>query len=370
MARSLAILLMLEGHFVDVALAPEWRRPGYWPYEIWYYLRGLAAPMFFTGTGLVFAYLLTAGHEPQLWKIKRIRKGLVRALELLFWGYLLQLDARRLPEFLRGDPGSWFQAFHVLQCIGVGLFIMMAGYGLLRHHKPQILATAYVIAGLFLYVMHVWLAGQPGHVPAAGPEWFQNMWKGTYSVFPLAPWLGFTMYGAAVGVWVRWRGASLWHPSAALTLIGIGLALRIAGILLDRYGASGLLYLSGISPEFRPAPDWFHGRVGEVLMILGLLVAYEARFRPADSWFLNIGRNTFSIYVVHVIILYGGIFGLGLNKLIGHSLNLWQSITGALVFVAFFAGFAQWIGPLARWWKGRASAIAGAFRRTRHRPAP
>ena len=351
MARSIAILLMLEGHFGDLALAPEWRRPGHLPYDIWHYVRGMTAPMFFTVTGLVFAYLLTGGHEESFWRIRRVRKGLVRAAELIFWGYLLQVDVKRLPEVFQSGPDAWVQAFHVLQCIGVGLVVMIAGYGLLRRLKPPVLALAYAVAGFGLYGFHVWLENQPGHVPEWGPAWLQNTMKGHYSEYPVAPWLGFTHYGAALGVRVRWQGARLWQPSAPLTLFGIGLALRLGGWWLDRQYAAGLLSLAGVPPDARVVDDWFHGRAGEVFMALGLLVAYEARFRPSDSWFLTIGRNTFPIYVVHVIVLYGGIFGIGLRNVMERNLNLWQSVLGALVFVAAFAGFAQLIGPLSHAWK-------------------
>jgi uncharacterized membrane protein len=97
-ARSVAILLMLEGHFVDLTLAEEHRTRGVWLYETWHYIRGMTAPMFFTVTGLVFAYLLTGARESGFWQVPRVRKGIRRAGELLFWGYLLQINLRLLPD--------------------------------------------------------------------------------------------------------------------------------------------------------------------------------------------------------------------------------------------------------------------------------
>lgn len=351
MARSIAILLMLEGHFIDVALDPEWRKPGYLPYEVWYHIRGMAAPMFFTGTGLVFAYLLNCRHEEGFWRIVRVKKGLLRAAELVFWGYLLQLDLRQLPAILRGKADPWLGAFHVLQCIGVGLLIMIAWFGLLRRMKLPALGLAYSITAFGLFLFHLWLGNQSGYFPVAAPAWIQNMIKGPHAVFPMAPWLGFTLYGAAIGVWVRRLGSRLWQPATPWILIGIGLILRITGMWLDRQIACGLLSLGGTAPETWVINDWFHSRLGEVLIILGMLVACEARFQPGDSWFLTIGRNTFPIYVAHVILLYGGIFGIGLRGILEHRLNLWQSLAGALLFMALFAWMAQWIGPAARAWQ-------------------
>ena len=356
MARSIAILLMLEGHFIDLTLAPEWRRPGHLPYEVWHYIRGMSAPMFFTVTGLVFAYLLSGAQETTFWRLARVRKGLLRAGELLFWGYLLQLKVTNLPELVHGGPQSWFQAFHVLQCIGIGLLVMIAIFGLLRRLSRPPLAIAYALAGLCIYLFHIWLRNQSGHFPEGAPAWLQNPFKGPYSVFPLAPWLAFTLYGAAVGVWVRWLGRRLTRPYAPFTLIASGILLRLVAGWFDRQLAGGLLGLTGVPAETRVIDDWFHSRVGEILVLLGLLVAYENRYKPGDSWFLNIGRNTFFIYITHVIVLYGGIFGLGLNDQMARSLNPWQAAFGALLFMALFAVLAQWVSPVQ-------NALLGILRR-------
>lgn len=208
MARAVAILLMLEGHFVDVTLAPQWRVPGHFIYDNWLYVRGLAAPMFFTVTGVIFAYLLTGAREPGFLKVRRVRRGLLRAAELFFWGYLLQVDLRRLPRLLHGEWDSWLQAFHVLQCIAVGLLVMIAMFGLLRKAGPRALAASYIATGFVLFLLAVILANTAGPLPHGAPEWLQNPLKGPNSSFPLAPWLGFTLYGAAIGVLVRLRSAA------------------------------------------------------------------------------------------------------------------------------------------------------------------
>lgn len=54
-------------------------------------------------------------------------------------------------------------------------------------------------------------------------------------------------------------------------------------------------------------------RFGQVLVVLGILMLIDANFKIKAKLFLKLGQNTFPIYVVHVIILYGGIFGLGLK---------------------------------------------------------
>ena len=49
--RAFAILMMLQGHFIDSLLAPEHRDMSYVAFRIWSYFRGITAPTFFTISG-------------------------------------------------------------------------------------------------------------------------------------------------------------------------------------------------------------------------------------------------------------------------------------------------------------------------------
>jgi uncharacterized membrane protein len=350
MARAVAILLMLEGHFVDTTLAPEWRVTGNPVYEVWLYVRGMTAPMFFTVTGLVFAYLLSGARETRFWEVKRVRKGVVRAAELLFWGYLLQADLGQFPEWIGGGIDPWMGAFHVLQCIGIGLLGLIMVFGVVRKAGILPLAGAYAVAAMAVFLAAVALNSQPGYVPPGAPAWLQNALRGRYSVFPVAPWLGFTCYGAAAGVLVRHRVKNGAGQVSALAFFGIGLILKFGGTWLDHAAGGAWLTLLDAPSGARQIPAYFHGRIGEILMVLSFLIWIEKRIRPRGSWFETIGRNTFPIYVSHVVVLYGGIFGIGLQSVFEHRLNPWQAGFGALLFCGFFGFCAQWVEPaILRW---------------------
>lgn len=346
MARAVAILLMLEGHFVDVTLAPEWRMPGNAIHDIWYYLRGLAAPMFFTVTGLIFAYLLSATDEPAFFAARRVRRGVLRALQLMVWGYLLQLNLRAMPDWARVIRDPWLQAFHVLQCIAVGLLLLIAVFGLVRRAGAWWLAGSYLALGLVDFLCSVSVANHGGLLPAHAPAWLQNPLKGPWTTFPLAPWLGFTFYGAAIGVLLRWQGAGRHKQATAGVFLVSGLLLKTAGWAFDRLLGRLLLAATVQAGPQQVTPAAFHGRIGEILLILAVLIWIENRFRPDAGWLQTVGRNTFPIYVGHVVVLYGGIFGLGLDTWLGHALGPWQAALGALVFCAVFVLGAQWIEPL------------------------
>ena len=351
LARAVAILLMLEGHFVDVTLAPEWRIPGNPIHEVWLHARGLAAPMFFTVTGLIFAYLLHGSRESGFLRVKRVRRGLKRAGELLFWGYLLQVDVSLLPDYLHGHSDDWLVAFHVLQCIAVGLLIMIFVFGIGRRASPVWQVAIHLAGGFGLFLLSILLANHPGYLPAGAPEWLQNPLKGPRSSFPVAPWLGFTLYGAAIGVILRSQGTQAPSKSTALILLGVGLLLKVAGWSFDRALGETLLDLTGGTGTERLLPHAFHGRIGEILLALAFLMWLEIRFQPRVSWLLTVGRNTFPIYVSHVIVLYGGIFGIGLNDWLRKSLNPWQAAIGAVLFCGTFALGAQFVEPLLLRWR-------------------
>ena len=61
--RAFAILMMLQGHFIDTLLAIEFRDTTNTAYHIWQYFRGITAPTFFTISGLIFTYLLMKARD-------------------------------------------------------------------------------------------------------------------------------------------------------------------------------------------------------------------------------------------------------------------------------------------------------------------
>ena len=138
MARTIAILLMLEGHFIHDSLALKWADDSYPAYVTWKFIRGFTSPTFLTVTGLVFTYLMLGNDRVSFFKNIRIKKGFKRVVELLFWGYLLQ-----------------YYAFHVLQCIAVGILFIILIYGLWRNMRFIPLYLLYVLAGLGLFLSYL-----------------------------------------------------------------------------------------------------------------------------------------------------------------------------------------------------------------------
>ncbi len=333
LARTIAILLMLEGHFVGMTLAEGARDPSNPIYVAWNLVRGFTAPLFFTVAGMIFVFLLSGEDEKPFLKRERVRKGFRRAAELLFWGYALQVTVQNIPGYFRGEFETWLFAFHVLQCIGVGLVMLMLISAAQRALGKGSLTTWYAAAAAVCLTGYVWLKGLPNEmfVPVGWSQIIQNAFHGPRSIFPIFPWLSYAFLGGAMGAYVRathHQPATLkscvWFfiLAASLKLLGLGAVL----VPIPHNASEGLA--------------WFTGRAWEVVAFLGILRAAEICFGIGFSQFLRVGRETFAIYILHVIVLYGGIFGFGLNDLLEYKLNAWQAACGAVLFIAVFAAYA------------------------------
>lgn len=342
LARSVAILLMLEGHFVGLTLVEEARDPTNPVYATWNFIRGFTAPLFFTVAGMIFVYLLAGEKEPVFFKGERVRKGFRRAAELLFWGYALQLSVWNLPAYFRGEFGTWAFAFHVLQCIGVGLLALIVIAAAQRALAKGPLALWYAVATVCCLGVYVWLKSLPPetYVPAGWPLLIQNALSGPRSVFPIAPWLGFSFLGGAMGAYLRSHSGRPVTLRSWLWLFVLAAALKLVwlAVVLIPMPESASVGLA-----------WFSGRACEVVAFLGVLRWLEIQYGIGVPWLLRVGRETFAIYIVHVIVLYGGLFGIGLNDWLVEKLGPWQAAGGAAVFIGVFIIHAQ----ILNMWKMR-----------------
>ena len=317
-ARSIAILLMLEGHFVDNGLMDVYRDTNYDIYNVWLFIRGFTSPIFLTITGIVFTYLLVGNNHIDCFKNNRIKKGYKRVVELLFWGYLVQV-----------------YAFHVLQCIGIGILSILILYGIYKAVKIIPLWVYFFFAGTIIFSSYIVISSWPKEYywPETAPIFVQNMFHGKYSIFPILPRMGYTMYGAMIGVILYTYKSKVkeWSFILSVFLIGAFLYFFLKDVLLilDVIFAHPIYHLYKV--------DWLYECLGMVLIILSILIALEkfiGEIKP--NLFLKIGQNTLTIYILHMFVLYGSITGFGINRVIHKNLTPWQILPATICFVLFF----------------------------------
>lgn len=320
--RAWAILMMLQGHFVDGLLDTAFRDPTSFGFNLWLYFRGITAPVFFTVSGFIFTYLLIRGDNLGF-KNPRVAKGIKRGFQLIFIGYLLRLNFWGL---LGGFIYDTFYFVDVLHCIGLSILGIVALYVISKNHKvlfPLLLISITLL--LFLFEPN-YIEWSYSYLPESLANYFT---KSKGSIFTIFPWFGYATCGAFLAiVFSRFKDAKYVYPIAIFLAIAIG-----SGLI---FGSSKLFLLLAEATNIQLFADIFFNnylfiRLGDVFMVFAVFMLIR-KFLTHPT-LLQIGQSTLSIYVVHYIILYGSFVGVGLYYFLHHSLSPIAVITGAFFFM-------------------------------------
>jgi hypothetical protein len=184
-----------------------------------------------------------------------------------------------------------------------------------------------------------------GHYwPAKAPMFIQNIFHGKHSLFPLTPHMGYTMFGAMIGVILFQFKENVKSPKFILSGFMIGFVLYT---LSKKF----LLLLGDISIYQQSnlyRMDWLFEKLGMVFMVLSILLGLETyvlRIKKPNL-FLKIGQNTLSIYIIHMIVLYGSLTGRGLTHYFHERLNAYQIVSYTFTFVLTFVVFVYFLDQI------------------------
>jgi uncharacterized membrane protein len=321
--RAWAILMMLQGHFIDGLLDTVFRDANNMVFAVWKYFRGITAPVFFTVSGFIFTYLLIRVPEKGF-ENPRIMKGVKRGLQLLLIAYLLRLNLFGLFQGVLYDS---FFLVDVLHCIGLSILGIIGVY-LLTYNKKKLLFPGILLAmtiTLFLFEP-IYKQWNFAFLPEALANYFT---KTNGSVFTIIPWMGYTAFGAFVSIlFTRFKQYNRLYtvaiPLAALT--GLSLILFSSDFFLALSQQTGVQLFSDIFFN-----NYLFIRLGDVLVVFAVFMLFRQFMK--NRTLLRIGQNTLSIYVLHFIILYGSFTGLGLYSFFHHSLSPYVVICGAIGFM-------------------------------------
>ena len=320
--RAFAILMMLQGHFIDTLLSVSYRDLNAIPYSIWSYFRGITAPTFFTISGLIFTYLLLKAKEKGQEKT-RMRKGIIRGFFLIGVGYLIRIP---FLAWFSGYFNSYFLVIDVLQCIGLSLILIIVLYYLCAK-KTGLFSIILVLLGILIFLSEpIYRALSFNQIPVI----FNNyVSKSNGSVFTMVPWFGYIAFGAYL--------ATLFHRhlhAPHFKKIAVASFLIIGGILIQ-YSSNLLMAIYKVTDLqlFRDAANYNYlfTRLGNVFLYFSFFYGFEKFLK--FPLLLKIGQKTLSIYVIHFTIIYGSFTGIGLNRLIGKILTPWQAVFGAVLFI-------------------------------------
>lgn len=321
--RAWAILMMLQGHFVDGLLDTAFRDPNNTVFTIWKYFRGITAPVFFTVSGFIFTFLLIRNPEKGF-ENPRVIKGVRRGLQLIFIGYLLRFN---LFGLFKGQIYDSFYLVDVLHCIGLSILCIIAVYLLtlkrMSFKFPAVLLGITLLLFIFEPLYKLW---DFAFFPGAFANYFS---KANGSVFTIIPWMGYASFGAFMAIlFARYKeNKYLYHAAIPLSaLFGSMLIMGSSNFFLSLGQWSGIGLFSDIYFD-----NYLFIRLGDVLLIFAVFMLFRRFMKHATV--LRLGQNTLSIYVIHFVLLYGSFTGIGFYYFFEHSLSPYFVIPGALAFM-------------------------------------
>jgi uncharacterized membrane protein len=327
--RAFAVLMMVQGHTIDVLLSNDFRQLDSPAYSLWYFMRGMTAPIFMFTAGTVFTYLFQLANEP-FEKNPRVKKGFKRFLLLVGIGYLLRYPTPTLVIFSDVSELSWktFFAVDVLHLIGFGiLFLMICAFIAEKTKIPDYIVFS--IAGLSFFLLYP-LFSKINWVDFLHPFLAGYFYSDTGSSFPLFPWAGYVVCGGVLGSYLA-KNPLVFKTMSFSMFLGIaGLVFILISYIMN------LLQAKYFGTEYF---IWFSGfglvalRLGFVLIMNSIVSYISIRINSIPRLIILIGRNTLLIYVVHLIILYGSAWSRGLSYFFDKSFNVTLTIVTALLMI-------------------------------------
>lgn len=321
--RAWAILMMLQGHFVDGLLENTFRDPDSIIFTIWSYFRGITAPVFFTVSGFIFTYLLIRVPEKGF-DNPRIKKGIKRGIQLLLIGYLLRLNVFGL---FMGEMYPSFFLVDVLHIIGLSILGIIGLYLFTTKQKKYVFPLLLLTISCLLFSFEPIYSNWTFQIlPDALANYFT---KTNGSVFTIIPWFGYTAIGGFFSyLFTQYKNSRSLYPKA------ISIA-ALTGILLIFYSSDLFLAVSSITGidlfDAIAANNYLFIRLGDVLIAFAVFMLLR-QFLTSRT-VLKIGQNTLSIYIIHFVILYGSFTGLGLYQFFYQSLPPAILIPTAIAFM-------------------------------------
>ncbi|MEZ4984578.1 MAG: heparan-alpha-glucosaminide N-acetyltransferase domain-containing protein [Saprospiraceae bacterium] len=351
--RAYAILMMLQGHFVDTLLDVAYRDTSSVIYNTWLFMRGMTAPVFFTVTGLVFVYLLLRDGRP-FQENKRVKKGIRRGFFLLGVGYLLKIN---FPALLVFQIYPWFWAVDVLHIIGLSLIALIVLAGIIARVGGP-LPLWMLLAGILTFFADPFFTE---NTFAYLPRFLANYITMDYgSNFVIVPWVGFTFFGGALGALLSKRPQLAQGHLLPIALLALGFALHFetAFMLESLYAATQFDFLTVLIHN-----NYLFWRLGHVFIVMSLFIWVVPRIGKIPALITRIGSETLTVYGAHYVVLYGTWLGVGLSQIIGYrSLSPIPCAIGALLFVLSGVLFIAYIDPIRDRWENVKSVVRKYFK--------
>ncbi len=159
----------------------------------------------------------------------------------------------------------------------------------------------------------------------------------TGSPFPLFPWAAYVLAGAGLGyLYVARQRAPGALPFPAL-LLRLGALVGFSGLLFE-----SLPFALYANIDFwKTSPNLFLIRLGCVLVLLAAIFAVGPFLRRLPRMASSLAQESLTVYAVHLCVLYGSIWNLGLAQRIGPRLGHAETV-GWIALLVVSMSFLAW----------------------------
>lgn len=333
--KIIAMSMMIMGHsFFDIA-NPKFYDVNVFPWNVWFFFRGLTAPIFLFISGFVQVFANKRDENGNLLPntlYKRIRTALL----LLFIGYSLNFPARRAFDIFFIDKSylSFFYQVNILHLFGVLLLLLVLLYKLTRNNRTLgyiSLAFSILVIALNAWVHLVdWFKILPSFIAS-----YLSLKGGSY--FPFFPFAAFFFIGVAFATYIQNYPPEVHYEKIFHSAIKVAFVLLPIGVSI--YPVINIFDLP-FYDLFKANPGMSIIRFSLTLIILCFVVFLFNRFpklNQLNRFITTLGKNALFIYLFHLLILYGLPWYGGIVSILGLKLGIIQSfILSFLIMILSF----------------------------------
>jgi uncharacterized membrane protein len=303
--RAWSVLFMIFSHVKDVILLPELK--GSVLFYVTSFIEGLVAPAFLFAAGASFSIIMMKRKTEILSYKLPAFKQLGRALQIIIIAYALHLPFRTMHQcmtIMTENQLIMFFRSDILHVIGIGLILCQLFFLITR--KENIFFSLLISISILIIIItpFIWDYDFRQLFPLGIATFFNPKY---FAVFPLFHWLSYLFLGSVIMYYLQ-QNANKGKEDFFLKRI------CIAGIIFILMGTIPELLKIETTPYYnfwKSSPNIFFIRIGFIFVLLYSFHYFEKRFKYNMKIFGVFGRESLLVYVLHLILVYGSVLGLG-----------------------------------------------------------
>ncbi|MCL4510490.1 MAG: DUF1624 domain-containing protein [Bacteroidetes bacterium] len=338
--RAIGVMLMIEGHTVDAVLSPVYKDGSSIIFQFWTFFRGLTAPFFFFSSGLAFVVATVKSKDGLLSVSKRAKyRRVKRIATLLLLGYALHMPLQLLysPSSIPAEGWKIFYLVDALQIISLSLLVILV-ISLFAKTKKTLFRSFVIAAALSLIIAPI--ADQIRWETFLNPFFYSYLTFRSGSFFTFFPFSAYLFVGAAFGA------ASISLPAETRALVMSKNFMRVSLISLVLFVVFFSIQILAVSPYvdyWRALPAVNFLGFGLVTLVASLVGYLTLQVKHFPKILPAIGKSSLTVYVVHLMIVYGSPINFGLAQLIPGGTDPAVAILLAAVVMSLMIGMVYGI---------------------------